>query len=184
MLPIGRAVYLWRTERRLTQEQLARAAGISRPNLSDLERGKRELSLKSLRSLASALQITPGTLVDGIPPLALQGPLRFSRQELDQIADAVFSKRENRRSSRRGRRTAQNPLPKPDSGASPCAASPFRKTAGECGVAAFQIGDFRGNGAVAASKGGGPGTAKTGFGCDLLKPINFSAVSRRNWMNP
>ena len=90
MLPIGRAVYLWRSERRLTQEQLARATGISRPNLSDLERGKRELSLKSLRSLASALNVTPGTLVDGVPPLALSGPLEFSRQELDRIADTVF----------------------------------------------------------------------------------------------
>ena len=90
MLPIGRTVYLWRSERRLTQEQLARTSGISRPNLSDLERGKRELSLKSLRGLASALGVTPGTLVDGILPLSLQGTLKFSRQELDRIADAVF----------------------------------------------------------------------------------------------
>ena len=81
---------MWRMERRLTQEQLAGAAGISRPNLSDLERGKRELSLKSLRALASALVVTPGTLVDGISPLALKGPLEFSREELDRIADAVF----------------------------------------------------------------------------------------------
>ena len=91
MGPIGKTIYLWRMERRLTQEQLADAAGISRPNLSDLERGKRELSLKSLRTLASALGVTPGTLVDGIPPLALKGPLEFSREELDRIADAVFN---------------------------------------------------------------------------------------------
>lgn len=90
MLPIGRTVYLWRTERRLTQDQLARSSGISRPNLSDLERGKRELSLKTLRLLASALQVSPGTLVDGITPLAVQGSLNFSRQELDHIADAAF----------------------------------------------------------------------------------------------
>ncbi|GEM_PF-704941 len=90
MLPIGKAVYLWRTERRLTQDQLSRAAGISRPNLSDLERGKRELSLKTLRLLASALKVTPGTLVDGIPPLASGGSLEFSRRQMDRIADAVF----------------------------------------------------------------------------------------------
>jgi len=93
MLPIGRAVYLWRNERRLTQQQLAHATGISRPNLSDLERGKRELSLKTLRLLASALQVTPGMLVDGVPPLADQGPLRFSRRNLDRIADAVFGEK-------------------------------------------------------------------------------------------
>ena len=93
MLPIGRAVYLWRTERGLTQEQLARATGISRPNLSDLERGKRELSLKTLRLLAAALQVTPGTLVDGLSPLAVKGPLEFSRRGLDRIADAAFGER-------------------------------------------------------------------------------------------
>ncbi len=90
MLPIGKTVYLWRTQRRLTQDQLSRAAGISRPNLSDLERGKRELSLKTLRLLAAALKVAPGTLVDGVPPLASEGPLEFSRRELDRIADAAF----------------------------------------------------------------------------------------------
>lgn len=93
MLPIGRAVYLWRAERGLTQEQLARETGISRPNLSDLERGKRELSLKTLRALACALHVTPGTLVDGSPPWAVQGPLEFSRRELDRITDGVFGER-------------------------------------------------------------------------------------------
>lgn len=90
MLPIGTVVYLWRTERKLTQEQLARAARISRPNLCNLEKGKRELSLKSLRLLASALHITPGMLVDGVPPLAKKKLLEFSREELDRIADAAF----------------------------------------------------------------------------------------------
>lgn len=90
MLSIGKTVYLWRSERGLTQDQLARATGIPRPNLSNLERGKQELSLKSLRRLAVILRVTPGTLADGIPPLALEGPLAFSRQELDRIADAAF----------------------------------------------------------------------------------------------
>lgn len=90
MLSIGKTVYLWRSERGLTQEQLARATGIPRPNLSNLERGKQELSLKTLRLLASVLKVTPGTLVDGISPLAVKGPLEFSRQELDRIADASF----------------------------------------------------------------------------------------------
>lgn len=90
MLSIGKTIYLWRTDRGFTQEQLARAAGIPRPNLSNLERGKQELSLKNLRRLASVLQITPGTLADGVSPLAAKGPLTFSRQELDRIADAAF----------------------------------------------------------------------------------------------
>ena len=92
MLSIGKTIYLWRTERRLTQEQLARATGIPRPNLSNLERGKQELSLKTLRLLASVLKVTPGTLVDGIIPLTIKGPLELSRKDMDQIADAVFGK--------------------------------------------------------------------------------------------
>ncbi|MDO8730359.1 MAG: helix-turn-helix transcriptional regulator [Candidatus Omnitrophota bacterium] len=90
MLSVGKTVYLWRSKRGLTQEQLARATGIPRPNLSNLERGKQELSLKTLRLLASVLKVTPGTLVDGISPLAVKGPLEFSRKELDHIANAAF----------------------------------------------------------------------------------------------
>lgn len=93
MIPLSRALYLWRTERGLTQEELARRAEVSRPNLSGMERGRREVSLQTLRRLASALGITPGFLVDGVGPLSrplsrlLSG--RFSREALERIADAA-----------------------------------------------------------------------------------------------
>ncbi len=91
MLPFGETVLLWRLEHRLSQEVLAKRANISRPNLSAIERGKREVSLKTLRSLAFALEVRPGVLVDGIGPRSSVGRKAFSRESLERIADSVIS---------------------------------------------------------------------------------------------
>ena len=87
MVPFGEAVLLWRLQRGLTQEELARRAGVPRPNLSAIERGQREVSLKTLRALAVALDVRPGVLVDGIVPREEAG--RLSREAMERIADAV-----------------------------------------------------------------------------------------------
>jgi transcriptional regulator with XRE-family HTH domain len=87
MVPFGEAVLLWRLQRGLTQEELARRAGVPRPNLSAIERGQREVSLKTLRALAVALDVRPGVLVDGIVPQEEAG--RLSREAMERIADAV-----------------------------------------------------------------------------------------------
>ena len=88
MLPFGQTVLLWRRRRGMTQEAVARAARLSRPNLSGIERGKREVSLTTLRALGAALGVRPGVLVDGIPPGGAEGtPL--SRERIERIADAV-----------------------------------------------------------------------------------------------
>ena len=90
MTTFGMAVLLWRLERRYSQEALAKRAGVSRPNLSAIERGKREVSLTTLRALAVALEVRPGALVDGEAPGGTERR-RFSRERLEQIADAVLS---------------------------------------------------------------------------------------------
>lgn len=89
-LPFGQTILLWRLERGLTQEALARRAGLARPNLSAVERGRREVTLSTLRALAAALDVQPGLLVDGIAPQAHRhGPLPSSREALERIADTV-----------------------------------------------------------------------------------------------
>ena len=90
MLPFDHAVVLWRLHQGLTQDALARRAGITRPNLSAIERGRREVSLKTLRALAAGLGVRPGLLVDGVAPTQAQGgrPL-LSRETIERIADAV-----------------------------------------------------------------------------------------------
>ena len=89
MTPFGQNILLWRIHRNLTQKELADRSGITRPNLSAVERGKREVSLTTLRALASALDVMPGILVDGIGPVSGPRP-SFSRQDLERIADAVW----------------------------------------------------------------------------------------------
>ena len=92
-LPFGQAVRVWRAHRGMTQARLAAAAGLPRPNLSAIERGQREASLTTLRALASALRVSPGTLVDGIVPALPQDPARLRRPALERIANASVSGR-------------------------------------------------------------------------------------------
>lgn len=87
MLPLGQTILLWREKRDLKQEELARKALLSRPNLSAIERGKRDVTLKTLRHLASALDISPGVLADGRPPLYSLDKKTLDRGALERIAE-------------------------------------------------------------------------------------------------
>jgi DNA-binding XRE family transcriptional regulator len=51
-------IRIWREYRRLTQQQLAEAAGISTPYLSQLESGKRAGTTEVLSAIANALNLT------------------------------------------------------------------------------------------------------------------------------
>lgn len=84
-LSFGTAVYLWRETRELTQEALAKRAGLSRPNLSMIEQGGRDVTLNTARRIASALEVEAGILVDGLPPEGIE-PKALSRAELDRIS--------------------------------------------------------------------------------------------------
>ncbi len=90
MLQFSQTVWLWRRHRGLTQAELAKRARMARPNLSAIERGKREVTLGTLRALAAALDVPPGLLIDGIAPQASRrGALSSSREAIERIADAV-----------------------------------------------------------------------------------------------
>ncbi len=93
--PFGQNVLLWRKSRGLTQAELARRVRLPQPNLSNIERGAQEVSLRTLRSLAAALEVRPGLLVDGVAPSAAdQAPAPLTRQTLERIADAAaFNRR-------------------------------------------------------------------------------------------
>ena len=89
--PFGQTIFAWREHRQLTQKQLAQRAGISRTNLSAVERGKAEVSLRTLRALAHALDVRPGLLVDGVPPGIEMGAQRLDRSMMDRIAAAALT---------------------------------------------------------------------------------------------
>lgn len=48
----------------MTQEQLAKAAGVSQVQISHLERGQRRLNEDSLKALAEALGLRPSSLLN------------------------------------------------------------------------------------------------------------------------
>lgn len=85
--PFAETVLAWRLERRLTQAELARRAGLPRSNLSAIERGEREVTLRTLRALALALEVRPGVLADGEMPRASLA--RSTRAALERIAEAA-----------------------------------------------------------------------------------------------
>ena len=89
MAPFGETVLAWRLARGMTQAQLAFAAGVPRPNLCAIERGDREVTLRTLRALALALDIRPGALVDGEMPGSGGPPL--TRGEMERIAQAAVT---------------------------------------------------------------------------------------------
>src|SRR6478609_11407990 len=54
-----------RKKRGLSQAKLAEIIGVEQPTIQRWESGKRMPDLDSLQSLATALGVTPGTLLDG-----------------------------------------------------------------------------------------------------------------------
>jgi len=91
MLPFGETILAWRLARGMTQAELARASHIPRPNVSAIERGDREVTLRTLRALAIALDVTPGTLADGVSPH--QGAPALAREAMERIAGAAVTGR-------------------------------------------------------------------------------------------
>lgn len=64
LLIVGRNLRKYRIEDNLTQEQLAEKAGISTPFYANLERGKKSMSILTLKKLASALQVSVDCLLN------------------------------------------------------------------------------------------------------------------------
>jgi transcriptional regulator with XRE-family HTH domain len=60
---LGRAIRVLRTERGLARKDLAEAAGISYPYLSEIETGKKRPSSKALFAVAEALEVRPAELL-------------------------------------------------------------------------------------------------------------------------
>lgn len=61
---VGRNLRATRRARGLNQEDFADAIGIHRTYLGDIERGKRNISLRQLERIATELEIEPRSLLD------------------------------------------------------------------------------------------------------------------------
>ncbi len=89
MVTFGENILLWRLHKSLSQEQLGALSGLPRPNLSNIEKGKQDVTLTTIRSLANALKVSPGTLVNGEPPQHKSWEKDLSREVMEQIASSV-----------------------------------------------------------------------------------------------
>lgn len=81
-MDLGRAIKLCRTQRNLTQEQLANRIGISKSYLSLIERGRRDPNFSTIKEIASALEVPVSILVF----LATDG------EELESISPELAAK--------------------------------------------------------------------------------------------
>ena len=74
---IGISVSKRRIELGMSQEELARRAGVHRTYISDVERGVRNVSILTLERIASALEIPLGVLfIFGGPAVSTLAPTR------------------------------------------------------------------------------------------------------------
>ena len=64
----GQRVRVRRIELGLSQEALARRAGLHRTYVGSLERGERNVALINIVRLGKALGVDPGSLITGIEP--------------------------------------------------------------------------------------------------------------------
>ena len=85
---VGYNIGAWRRARNLTQALLAVRAGIPQAAVSNIEAGRRDVSLRTLYRLASALGLRPGELLDLEPPRTA-----LTRHELDAVARSVVTGR-------------------------------------------------------------------------------------------
>lgn len=61
---IGNRIYLLRTSRNMTREALAEKADISVQFLSDIEKGKKSMTVNTLKNICNALSVTPDYIMD------------------------------------------------------------------------------------------------------------------------
>ena len=85
MLPIGQALYLARTSKRITQAELARRTQIPQANISNIEKGKRDITVSTLLRICAALEISPPSLFR-----EKEYSISMRRGSLERIAKAVF----------------------------------------------------------------------------------------------
>ena len=89
MIPIGHQIYLKRLERHLTQAEFAVIAGIAQPNLSNIEKGKQDVTVSTLRKIAAALNVHPGTFFSDFDDAPKSSS---SRRKIEHIAKQVAAK--------------------------------------------------------------------------------------------
>jgi transcriptional regulator with XRE-family HTH domain len=125
---VGRFIRQQRHSAQMSLRKLAKAAGVSNPYLSQIERGLRRPSAEILNAIAKALRISAETLyvkagilddrraapdlVDVV--LADRSITERQKQVLLQVYRSFREETERRRRARRRKRTGMAPAPQPE----------------------------------------------------------------------
>ncbi|WP_428414557.1 helix-turn-helix domain-containing protein [Pararhizobium sp.] len=75
LIPLGEAVRRLRKVRGLTQEDLSGLTELHRNHVGGIERGERNITIKTVLALAQALEVRPAELLAGYP-LRIDGAKR------------------------------------------------------------------------------------------------------------
>lgn len=87
MLTVGQKLYLERIRRGVSQTELSRRTGIAQPNLSNIEKGKQDITVSTLLQICLALGVKPSSVLD--TTVRSRSKARFTRARLEKIAAAV-----------------------------------------------------------------------------------------------
>lgn len=93
----GERIFKMRKKRGYTREKLAELANVSVQFLADIERGHKSMTVKTLRRIASALNVTTDYIVNGSGPFSENAELNlmlaslspYRRQQAEKLL-AVF----------------------------------------------------------------------------------------------
>ncbi len=85
---IGQKIQTIRLQRGLTQGALARATGIAQANLSNIEMGKRDLNVGTLKRICFALQVPAWQIVRETEETAEK--VSLTREELEGLAKTIL----------------------------------------------------------------------------------------------
>ena len=81
----------WRIRRKLTQHQLAKRVGIPQPNLSNIEKGKRDITVSTLERISIALGVKPAQLLEWEDAGIFQKNVVWTRRRLESLAESVVN---------------------------------------------------------------------------------------------
>lgn len=88
MLSPGTRIYEYRLAKKISQADLAERAGLAQANLSNIEKGKRDLTVSTLLRIADALEVKPSQLIDEEPA---GKTVELTRTRIEKLAEAVLN---------------------------------------------------------------------------------------------
>ena len=87
MHDLGQNITSERLKQKITQAQLARSAGVSQPNLSAIEKGKRDMMVGTLKRISQALNVKASFLLG---EEEVRDALVLTRPRIERIARLVI----------------------------------------------------------------------------------------------